>query len=164
MNNPSDETAENLVAMAKALYRHGPNLPLNERAVLQIAVARGMRNIGMIDEDLALFSIAMAIERIVDELVMSRSSHALERIFDRTRELQEAHGLNQDEFWLAQDEPQEHRDLTREWTRVHDLLYFAAFDEYGEPNIAAIYRYDRARYDAMRERGRRQVFQQGRPN
>jgi hypothetical protein len=117
-----------------------------------------MRDAGVIDSNFALFSIAMAIENIVDERIMKKNSPALERLSSQMNEIMQAHGLSKDQYWKKGDAPAEYEALSVEWDRVHDLLHAAAFNEYGEPEIAAMFIDRRAEFDAMRERGRVQVF------
>jgi hypothetical protein len=78
------------------------------------------------------------------------------------REIERAHGLTENEFWQLGDGPPEWQALSGEWDRVCNLLHAAAFDEYGEPEMAAMFRDRRAEFDMIRERGRRQVFDERR--
>ena len=65
-----------------------------------------------------------------------------------------AHGLGEDEDWVVGEGPEEHERLA-EFERACDQIATDTFREYGEPELAELWRHDRAEFDRRCEAGRR---------
>lgn len=139
-----------LVALVQEDVSH---LPRHTRLERLVEMAKGLREFGVIDDAAATFFIAKAILTITEYRHTKQSAPAFTRISKRIQELLRNHGLADGEFWPPTEVPDEYRRLNAEHDRLIDALIAATFEEFGEPDLAAMFRYDRGQFDRLYERG-----------
>ncbi len=171
-NGGNGNFAERLVSLIEGaddasiwrdLARELRNRPKDESYIVRqerfLRVAKAMREAGVLSDDEALYAIAYPIISIAEERVMISGVHpALDAISKKIRRVERMHGLAEDEDWPRGEGPREYQELQEEWDRVNDAVIAATFEEYGEPEFAALYRHENERFDQQHEKGRRQFF------
>ena len=93
------------------------------------------------------------------ERIHEKASPALSAISKQLRDAERAHGLKDGEFLMVSDQPDDIRELNAKWSAVREALEAATLDELGCRDLAALYRNNRAKYDELREIGRRKFFE-----
>lgn len=71
----------------------------------------------------------------------------------------QAHGLTRGQYWRRQDEPEEYRVLSDAYSACLDAKLVETMREFGEAELAELREKQPDRYDALREEGRRSVFE-----
>jgi hypothetical protein len=87
----------------------------------------------------------------------------LEPISKAIEEIEKRHGLKPDEFWLRDQGPQEWQDLNSEYESVLDSYRPLTYREFGEEELATLLEADAEHFKALREAGRRAVFELASP-
>jgi len=124
-----------------------------------LRVAKAMREAGVLSDDKAFYMIAHPIISIAEDRVAFSGAHpALDAISKKIRCVERGHGLAEDECWSHGEGPREYQELQEEWNRVYDAVFAATFEEYGEPELAALYRNENKRFEQQYEKGRRHFF------
>lgn len=139
-----------LVALVQEDVSH---LPRHKRQERLVEMAKALRELGVIDEAIATFFIAKAILTITEYRHTKEGGPAFTRISKRIQDLRRNHGLADGEFWPPSEAPDEYRLLNAEHDRLIDALIAATFEEFDEPDLAAMFRYDRGQFDRLYERG-----------
>ncbi len=101
----------------------------------------------------AHFLVAHPIMLIAEDRTYSSAGKnpALDAILARMDKIE-------DQEWPAGEAPVEYEKLHGEWNRIADEIVAATFDEYNEPQIAAMYRHDQKRFDLLVKSGRQTFF------
>ena len=100
-----------------------------------------------------------AIERIHDRRVHEGLYAELDVIVEKLDAIRQREGLNDDQFWRIGQGPEDWEDLDHQYEEVLEARFEEALREFGFDNIADLYHTDRKSYDALREKGRRLVFE-----
>ena len=136
------------------------NRPKDESYIVRqerfLRVAKAMREAGVLSDDKAFYMIAHPIISIAEDRVLISGAHpALEAISEKIRRVKRARGISEDEDWPRGEGPREYQELDEEWRRVYDAVFAATFEEYGEPELAALYRQEYEKFAQQYEKGRR---------
>jgi hypothetical protein len=83
----------------------------------------------------------------------------LTRLADQMHDIEKRYGLAKNEYWTIDTAPAEYQALSAEYDRVADALFGDALERYGLNEVAELWRNDRREYDALREGGRRRIFE-----
>ncbi len=130
-----------------------------QRMEALLRLVKAMRDEEIVRGADANFLVAHPIMMIAEDRIDSGAGKnpALETISARMRKI-ERDGLEEDQEWPAGEVPVEYEELRGEWNRVADEIIAATFDEYGEPQLAAMYRHDQKRFNLLFESGRKTFF------
>ena len=79
-------------------------------------------------------------------------------IESRMRDIRE-HGLSSQAYWPRGEGPEEYESLLSQWDRIYDNTLADIFVEFGEDEIADLFRRDRPKYDQLFESGRVRIFE-----
>jgi hypothetical protein len=74
------------------------------------------------------------------------------------RRIEREHGLGPDQYWLRGEGPQEHIDLTKQYSAILDAKFRETLRELGLDDLATMLEQSREEFDRLRERGRRSLF------
>ncbi len=118
-----------------------------------IALYQNLRDGNFLQADAGFFSIAFHIEDIAYDRVANAevSDPELKDICDRRRAIAEAEGL---EGWPMGEGPEEYRLLLAEWNRIADRIVVGTFRDFGEEEMADLYRDEPEEFHRRREAGR----------
>jgi hypothetical protein len=147
------------------------SLTSTQRHERMLRIAQGMLEDPHADHPFARATIMRAIVSIAeDRLFAGAENPALDALAAKMDAIRKAHGLTDAEdwmigdgpkSWIIGDGPEEYQVLSREWDRIADEIMAATFEEFGEPELATLYRYNRARFDLEFEAGRQLIFEGG---
>jgi hypothetical protein len=116
--------------LARSVNKGNPTI--SERHDRQLRAIQAMRDAGVLDEIEAHFLISQFVDFIVAHRVMiERSSPALNALSDGSEEA----------------------DVDAEFDRIWDEITAATFEEYGEPELATMHRFDRQKFDDRCDEG-----------
>ena len=113
-----------------------------EEAILRAAQA--MKNAGVLKGFEAMYFIAGSILIIAEDRTCDKSP-ALNAVLDRISEVEKQHDSEGSE---------EYEKLSDEFDRLLREIIISTFEEYGETDLAAMYRYDEEAFHRLYERGR----------
>lgn len=91
----------------------------------------------------------------IDALTLGGVEEEFHELEERLRALEQAHGLGEEESWPPGEAPAEYQEVQRQLHEAWDALYVAKLEEFGEPDMAELYRTDRAKFEQLSEDGRR---------
>ena len=101
------------------------------------------------------FTRGMALEIIQENRWLAGDyEHELGPLSNAMREIEKAHGLNEDESWLVGDAPAEHQKLNTRYSNVLDQKQVEVFREFEEYHVADLFLNSPDQFDVMREAGR----------
>ena len=83
-----------------------------------------------------------------------RAEHEQQEFEERLREIRKEHGLGEDEEWLPGEAPPEYERLLDESHAAWDRLYAQTLEEFGEREVARLYRHDREEFERRFAAGR----------
>ena len=116
-----------------------------------------------LSEDLRLLLAHQPAEQLADHAVEAAGQTkggVLATIWAQMRAIEIREGLENDEFWLIGEGPEDHRALaeqaTREEDRVQDAIILQVLRRYRFDRFADLFASDRMTYEVMCEVGRRQ--------
>jgi hypothetical protein len=133
-----------------ACLRLGPRSTAQER----LAVYRAIRDAGSVPEEASFFLIAWPLDQIADR----RADDRLRQSDEHLKGVCQQYGLGEDLSANSDGPPAEYREATRQVREAWDALYADTLDEYGESDIARLFRENPEQFAARYERGR-QFFQ-----
>ncbi len=145
--------------LTQQLIFNREGLPIEEAAHLRVRLANTLHAVGALDDAERLFSISLAIEDLVSARIRQNASPALSALRKQLRDAERAHGLKEGEFFMVSDQPDDIRELNAKWSAGRRALEAATLEEFGCGDLAALYRGNRAKYDELREIGRRKFFE-----
>jgi hypothetical protein len=132
----------------------GPESTEEER----LAVYRAIRDSGLLPVDAGFYLVSWQVDAIAGRLAET----SLGDLDARLKALEDAHGLEEGELWEPGEAPAEYEDLLRQYQQAWDEIFADQLDAHGEPEIAALFRAERAEYERRSEAGR-QFFHGPRP-
>jgi hypothetical protein len=141
-------------AWQAAWARLGPDATEEER----LAVYQAVRAAGSVPDDAGFYLVSWQIDAITTE----HAEEALQAYEDLLRAIERRHGLAEDECWPPGGSPPEYEEALRQQHDAWDALYAARLDQFGEREMARLFRTDRERFDQLSEAGR-QFFHGPRP-
>ncbi len=141
--------------LALSLKDQSKGTPNVERLEAIVRLAKAMRQEGVIEGSEAFYVVAKPITAIAEDREISVGTPVLERISKQIEEIEKRHGLESGEFWSQGEGPEEYERLVRVYKNRLDQITAATFEEFGEPEMAAMYRHDREKFDRQYKDGRR---------
>lgn len=90
-----------------------------------------------------------------DVIASERAETELRDLDDQMEAVKQAHGLAEDDFWTADDEPPEFRVLRERYQAAWDQLFVDTLVVSGEREIAEIFEQDHDEFERLFELGRR---------
>jgi hypothetical protein len=130
----------------EAWTRLGPQSTDRER----LAVYRAVRDAGSVPEEAGFFLVARMLDVLSDE----RAEKGLRETDERLEAVRQKCGLEEDASAYSDDVPDEYREAMQQSHDAWDALYAATLDEFGEHDMARLFREDEAAFDARYEAGR----------
>jgi len=117
-----------------------------------LAVYQAVRAAGSVPEEAGFFLVAWQ----VDVITLFRAEEALSELEERLESIRRAHGLDEDEdeSWPPGEGPPEYEETQRQLHDAWEALYAATLDEFGEQELAQLFRSDRQRFEQLQEAGR----------
>ena len=106
------------------------------------------------DSDVSFFAISLEAEQRVLNGQFDSAYSALARISDKIQSILRQHGLAEDDCWPRGQGPEIYWALNDEYDRIHCLTVVATLEEFGEPGMAAMFRYNLDEFDRKYEAGR----------
>jgi hypothetical protein len=116
----------------------------------RLALYRAVRDAGSVPEDAGLFLIAW----MLDVLSCARAEEALHEVEDHLEEIRLKHGLDEDASADDDGMPDEYREAMQQSRDAWDNLYLAVMEEFGEHDMARLFRDDETAFDEQYEAGR----------
>lgn len=130
----------------EAWLRLGPKPSEQER----LAVYRAVRDAGSLPEEAGFYLVSWQ----VDVITLAEAEVQLRPLEDRVEAIRQAHGLGEDETWELGEGPPEYEEAQRQLHDAWDALYAAKLEEFGEHEMARLFREDREQFDQLSEAGR----------
>jgi len=126
--------------------RLGPESTEQER----LAVYQAVRDSGCLPEEAGFYLVSWQI----DAMTSLDAETRLADLDDQMRAIEEAHGLEEGEFWPPGKAPEEYEELRRRHQAAWDQMYVAKPAEFGEHEMAQQYRSDPEGFHRRSEAGR----------
>ena len=124
----------------------GPGSPEEER----LAVYRSVRGSGDLPAEAGFYLVAWQL----DVIAGLRAEHEQQELEERLEAIRCEHGLDEGDEWLPGEAPAEYERLLEESHAAWDRLYARTLEEFGEREIARLYRHDREEFERRFDAGR----------
>lgn len=115
----------------------------------RLAVYRAVRDAGSVPPDAGFFLVAWMLDLLTDE----RAEQGLLAHEQRLKEIRQRHGIDEDAP-VSEDTPPEYREAMRQMQDAWDDLYVATLEEFGEHQLAQLFRDDEDAFYDRYEAGR----------
>jgi hypothetical protein len=112
----------------------GPESPEGDR----LAVYRAVRDSGLLAEEAGSYLVCWQIDAMTSLAAEAR----LAELDERMRAIEEAHGLEEGEFWPAGKAPDEYEALRQQYEAAWNRMYLAKLEQLGEHEMARQYASD----------------------
>ena len=133
-------------AWAGPWRRLGPESSDEER----LAVYRAIRSSGSLPEDAGLYLVSWQI----DALAGRHAEQALHHLDDQLEAIERAHGLDEGEAWEPGEAPPEYAAVLRRYHDAWDEIFAEKLEQYGEADMARLFREDPEEFRRRSEAGR----------
>lgn len=125
-----------------------------------VGLARALRQAGRITFAEYVIQVAHRMEMVSDHRWREGAYSAeLDPIIVAMNEIKRRHGLTENEYWLRADEPDDYSVLSDAYSKCLDDKLIKTMREFGEDELADLREREPQRYDALREEGRRSIFE-----
>ena len=114
--------------------RLGPESTEEER----LAVYQAVRDSGCLPAEAGLYLVSWQI----DAMASMDAEISLHHLDQRMKAIEEAHGLEEGEFWPPGKAPKRYEELRRKYQDAWDEIFAAALEEHGEQEMAQQFRAD----------------------
>ena len=131
----------------EAWQRLSPKSSEEER----LAVYQAIHHDGCLPLEAGFYLVAWQ----ADVVALGRAETELHELDDQMEAVRQAHGLDKDEFWTADDEPPEYRELRERHQAAWDQIFVDTLVASGEREIAEIFEQDHDEFKRLFEVGRR---------
>lgn len=125
-----------------------------------LTLIRALRQAGRITWAEYVLQVGSRLEMVSDyrceQGVYSAELGPIEAAMDA---ISKRHGLTDDEYWTIADQPDDYRLLSDAYSKCLDDKLLETFREFGEDELAALREGEPEQYHALREEGRRSVFE-----
>jgi hypothetical protein len=115
-----------------------------------LSVYQAVRASGSVPAEAGFFLVAQVIDLITDD----RAVDGLRVVEVHLETIRRKYGLDEDASALEADIPTEYREAMQRCHDEWDLLYRAALEEHGEPDLARLFQENRPEFDRRYEEGR----------
>lgn len=117
-----------------------------------IAAARTLSERLIISENSFYYFTELFTECVV--FAASKSDPELCRIRDQMDEIEQSHGLRDDEFWHIDDAPDDWRDLNLAWDRRADEIVASSLRQLGHADLATLREQNPSEFERRGTQGR----------
>lgn len=124
----------------------GPQSSLEER----LAVYREVRAANSLPAEAGFFLVALVFDQLTDE----RAVEGLREVEDQLEAVQRKYGLDEDTPAAGDDVPTEYKEVMQQCHDAWDNLYTATIEEYGEDDMARLFREHPDEFELRYEAGR----------
>jgi len=104
----------------------------------RLRVYQAIRDSGSVPTEAGFYLVSWQIDAIASTV----AEEALRDLDERLSAIQEAHGLEEGEFWSAGEAPKEYEELQAEYMTAWDGIFADKLDEFGEYEMASLFRED----------------------
>ncbi len=117
----------------------------------RLAVYQAVRDSGCLPAEAGFYLVSWQIDAMTSQDAEIRLCHLDEQM----TAIEEAHGLEEDDFWLPGKAPKEYEKLRREYQAAWDEIFAEKLDEFGERHdMARLFRDDPDGFGERSEAGR----------
>lgn len=116
----------------------------------RLAVYKAVRDADSVPADAGFFLVAWLLDVMTDE----RAEKGLRETEARLDAIRQKHGLDEDAPADTDDAPAEYREAMQQSHDAWDALYVATLEEYGEHDLARLFREDHQQFVQLYETGR----------
>lgn len=132
----------------------------SDAARRHLILARALRQAGRITWAEYVLQVGSRLEMVSDHRCEQGAYHAdLGPIEAAMDVISSRHGLADDEYWTVADQPDDYRQLSEAYSKCLDDKLVETLREFGEDEVATLRESDPEQYHALREEGRRSVFE-----
>ncbi|WP_284878396.1 hypothetical protein [Brevundimonas sp. MEB006b] len=125
-----------------------------------LELVRALRQGGRITYAEYVLQVGSRMEMVSDHRWFQGAYTAdLQPISDAMDRITQSHGLSREEYWPRGEEPEDYRVLSDAYSACLNAKLIETMREFGEQELADLREREPARYDALREEGRRSVFE-----
>lgn len=125
-----------------------------------LELVRALRQGGRITYAEYVLQVGSRMEMVSDHRWFQGDYTAdLQPISDAMDRITQSHGLSREEYWPRGEEPEDYRVLSDAYSACLNARLIETMREFGEEDLADLREREPARYDALREEGRRSVFE-----
>lgn len=151
-----DEAAE----LAEAMKEDRAQRKAPEAVRRWLQLVRSLRAAGRITNAQYVCYAGSHLEGVWDDRSFAGAyTEHLRAVQEAMEAIERREGLQRGHYWARGDEPEDYRALNDEYERIHDARLVEVMREFGESELADLFANDRSAYDALREAGRRSVFE-----
>jgi hypothetical protein len=116
----------------------------------RLAVYRAVRDAGSVPNEAGFFLVAWILDVLTDE----RAEEGLREFEERLEQVRQKYGLEEETSVNPDETPPEYREAMQRTHDAWDALYATTLEEFGEHDMARLFREDEAAFDARYEAGR----------
>lgn len=149
------------------------SIPYSDRSVSDtVALWHGEMLLGywfsqqeLVPIDMAIYYAAMSVATIASDAVSAAMDRGeLLELLREIREIEQQHGLEEDDFWFTYEGPEDWQELQEKAGDIMEGIDEVVFEDvlrrYGLGEIADLHEKDRMRFDVMKEAGRRALWKE----
>jgi hypothetical protein len=118
------------------------------------AVYQAIRRNGTLPEEASFFLVST----LVDRIALQDADYALRSYEDRMKAIEEEYRLGEGGVWPAGAAPAGYEALRQKYYRAWDEVFARKLKECGEPEMARLFRHDKAQFNRLSDAGRRYFF------
>ena len=116
----------------------------------RLAVYRAIRSSGSLPEDAGFYLVSWQIDALADR----HAEQALRHIDDQLEALEQAHGVDEGVAWGPGEAPPEYAAVLRRYHDAWDAIFAEQLEQYGEADMARLFREDPEEFRRRSEAGR----------
>ncbi|TBF42879.1 hypothetical protein [Rhizobium leguminosarum] len=126
----------------------------------QVAFAQAAEKAGRLSIEEYVFFAGYPVEGVhSDRWFAGSSDNQLGPVRQQLNDIEKEHGLSDGEYWLRGDAPPEYQAVSAMYEEILDRKFLETLEEFGLHELADMKRQHPDDYAAMRESGRRNVFE-----
>jgi hypothetical protein len=116
----------------------------------RLAVYQAIRDAGSLPREAGFYLVAWQTDMLTSEA----AEEELQDLDEQLDAIRKAHGVEELERWPVGQEPDDYRELYRQYVAAYDDLFVRELKQHGEHEVVRLFRADRAEFDRLQEAGR----------
>jgi hypothetical protein len=128
----------------------GPDSPMEEN----LSVYRAVRGAGSLPQEAGFYLVSWQIDAITNDV----AAESLKELEDRVERIIGKYGLNEEDLCLTEGTPAEYDQALRQLHDAWGALFTSKMEEFGESEMARMFRTDRKQFAQTSEAGRQFFF------
>jgi hypothetical protein len=117
----------------------------------RLAVYQAIRDAGSLPCEAGFYLVAWQIDMLTSEA----AEEELRELDEELEAIRRAHGLDELDRWPEGQEPDDYREIERQYMAAYDDLFVRKLKQHGEHEMTRLFRTNRVEFDRLHEEGRK---------